>query len=181
MKNDVKVKNRKVEELEIEVAVLKEDVSGLKRILVLINKKINSLEPVIEVKTTESKKTNEKKDEKENSEQNEEQVFKCDKCDYRAKRKVTFNKHMNTKHGRADKVKGAKEQKKYDNEKEKKEVDGMENDCRNCVSCEKCDYLKNSDNCKMCDKVFDDALDKYVDKGKQSTEGSALHSLLHNP
>ena len=67
------------------------------------------------------------------------------------------------------------------NEKEKKEVDGMENDCRNCVSCEKCDYLKNSDNCKMCDKVFDDALDKYVDKGKQSTEGSALHRLLHNP
>ena len=43
------------------------------------------------------------------------------------------------KHGSADKVKEAKEQKNYDNEKENKEVDGMENDCRSFVNCEKCD------------------------------------------
>lgn len=39
-----------------------------------------------------------KKEEEKTLQEKEEHNFNCDKCDYKAKRKNTLTKHMNTKH-----------------------------------------------------------------------------------
>ena len=153
MKKDLSVKDTKMEELEKEVAELKENVSKFKMLLFGMNNKIKSLEP--EVKVIESKETKKVKENEENMEQTVEQMFKCDKCEYRVKRRATFMKHVNTKHGSADKMEGIKEKESGENETET---------CKNCENCEKCDYMKNSDNCGKCDKIFDTELDNYVAK-----------------
>ena len=167
-------KNIKVEELEKEMMELKDEVNKLKRILVMMNKKINELNIVPDVKSDESKDTNEKK-KKANSEENEEHGLKCDKCDYRAKRKITLKKHMNTKHNITDKTEETMKQKKIEKEAENKDKDVKEKDCIECVTCEKCDYMKNSDKCVKCNTIYEDAIEEYVAKGKDS----ALHRKLH--
>ena len=164
----------KVEDLEKEKAELKKEVDKLKRIMFMMNKKIKEFESVAEVKSNESKETNDvnEKNKKENSEENEEQELKCDKCEYRTKRKIALKKHMNTKHKNTDK---SKEEKRKENETVNSDKDVNEKNCSKCENCEKCDYLKNSDKCGKCDTIFEAAIDEYVVKGKQS----ALHSKLH--
>ena len=83
---------REVSEMKKDLSELKGNASELKKLVVYMNKKINSIEPLPETKTSEIKEANGK------TEKKEEPRFKCDKCDYRAKRKATLEKHKNTKH-----------------------------------------------------------------------------------
>ena len=97
----------KVDELEKEVYNLKEEMNKLK--LEMVTKMDMILEMLEKEKEVEdsSNDKEEKKDKvvtKENStKENTEQTFKCEECEYECKRKTTLKKHMNTKHGNADK------------------------------------------------------------------------------
>jgi hypothetical protein len=52
----------------------------------------------LDPKLVEITQNSEIKDDSEKTESRKEELFKCDKCDYRCKRKVTMEKHKNIKH-----------------------------------------------------------------------------------
>ena len=98
---------KEVVELKKEVTELKENVQFLKRVLGKMLQSIKLLEGETEVKDkgnsnekneSDNKVDDGKKEEEKTLQEKEEQNFNCDKCDYKAKRKNTLTKHMNTKH-----------------------------------------------------------------------------------
>ena len=109
---------------------------------------------------------------KDGKELKEQTLFKCDKCDYTAKKKVTLTKHINTKHCINPKVK------EIDRTEPETKVDRVdeENMIKNCdkcdgmLSCEKnnCDYKANNDKCGWCHKLYTEALCKKLLQGQKS-------------
>ena len=165
---------KKVENLEKEVHKLKAEVMNIKVNMARMYKLIkeNQVIPEVkkgedkkEVKDAESKKDDDKNDygKNEDKDDNNSEIikrkqgqtkFRCEQCDYEAKKKVTLMKHMNTKHG---KVKSDEEQMTAVNEETKAKKG---NTCQDCENCENCDYLDNND-CKMCDKLFEADIQEY--------------------
>ena len=83
----------------------------------------------------------------------EQSRFKCDMCVYETNRRVTLNKHMNTKHCNNADVKEKTENKTCGRNNEKEEKDLGYNSCNNCKSYERWKHFDNSDNCKMCSVI----------------------------
>ena len=150
---------------------IKESVQFLKRVIGKMVQSIKLLEGETEVKNkgnrkqkneSDSKVDHEKKEEQKSSQEKGEQGFKCEKCDYRAKRKNTLNKHMNTKHGDSIVI---EERDKLNTESAKdkntEKIENKKKTCEKCESCEKCDYMNNGDTCEMCKMLM------YAWAGKQ--------------
>ena len=119
----------------MEVKHLQEDMDKIKsEMMTKMNKILEMLEKEHEIEVPESKEENsDKKCPEENSDANiekdevktkevtkevdkmkekEQNWFKCESCDYKVKKKITLNKHMNTKHCRTERDEKQKEERK---------------------------------------------------------------------
>ena len=159
-RHDEETKETKIKTLEMEVKHLKEEMNNLKSEM---NKIVKMLKVEEEVDIHGKKDGKEKKYEKETVEEkkdtskeseikrkdNESVWFKCDVCDYKAKKKVTLQKHMNSKHCNTA-------SKAEDTQKETKTTENVDTrDCSKCEStdsCEKrlCVFEANKDKCRWC-------------------------------
>ena len=143
--------NLKIEALENEIKVMKEEMKELKTRLM---DKLEKLEKTIKSETGVNH----------HKQVEEEIIFKCDDCDYKANTKIRLNKHTNTKHMK----KAVSETKVSDIQHvEKQEIedwfkcDCCEDKCKTEVSLKKHRNTKHNDNtpCNACGVVC-----KTVDK-----------------
>ena len=167
------------EKIEKEVVKLKEDVNELnenvkflKRVMGKMVQEIKALENKTEKESKGgSKKDTESQEESiETKKRDKEIEFRCDKCDYASKRKITLTKHMNTKHCTVENKEDEENSKA--NEKENRKDKSTENqadkdnvkekkNCDNCEKCDDCDFLKNKDTCEHCWNRFEAYIDEY--------------------
>ena len=176
---------RKVEKLEDEVNVLKAEVGNIKQNMVRMYKLIKEIQvipdvkkPQIEKEKVEDKKELEDAESKEDDDENGDddkdirstdsknkkegqEKFKCEQCNYEAKKKITLTKHINTKHGNVKCGKGQKSEGEVASKVISESKEKRETICQDCTSCENCDYLDNND-CEMCDKMFEADIKKYL-------------------
>ena len=159
--NKLKEENRKVKTLKKEVEMLKDDMKKLKEEMMIKMDRILTLlgtDDEVECDASNKKETEtSEKDEK----VNDELKFKCDKCNYKAKRSITLKKHMNTKHRKTDQNGETEETKRETRKTDSKEKKKPRENCDNCVNCENCEYVANSSSCQLCMKLLEAAVEKY--------------------